>query len=84
VTVITVWWIGLLGTLVVFVPVMLYLLHSLWLTVRNIQIYAREALTGTEGIARNSRNFRALDDTIRITAELRAAVESVARKLNLP
>ena len=81
---ITVWWIGLLGTLVVFVPVMLYLLHSLWLTVRNIQIYAREALTGTEGIARNSRNFRALDDTIRITAELRAAVESVARKLNLP
>ncbi len=80
---IAVWGIGLLGTLVVFLPLTVYLLHSLWRTTRHIQIYAREALTGTAGIAKHSRAVCALDDTIRLAAEIRAAAESIARELDL-
>ena len=42
----TIWMIGLVLTLLVFVPLAVVLLHRLWRAARSIQLYAREALVG--------------------------------------
>jgi len=78
----TLWWIGLVVTLVVFVPMAVYQLHSLWRTVRSIQIYARDALTATKGIAGHTAHVPALDSTIQVAGDVLAAAESVASKLD--
>ncbi|MBA3970285.1 MAG: hypothetical protein H0X52_09300, partial [Gemmatimonadetes bacterium] len=36
----TIWWIGLILTLVVFVPLSVFLLHRTWRAARSIQLYA--------------------------------------------
>jgi hypothetical protein len=79
---ITIWWIGLIVTLVVFVPAAVYLLHDLWRTARSIQIYAREALVAAAGIADHTQYVPALDDTIRVATEVLSAAEAVAGKLD--
>jgi hypothetical protein len=78
----TIWAWGLGLTLVVFVPLSVYLLHRLWLTARSIQLYAREALEAAGGIAGNTVHIPALDATIGVASEMLATAGPVAEKLD--
>jgi hypothetical protein len=78
----TIWWIGLIATLVVFVPLAGYLLHRTWRAARSIQRYAAEALQAAGGIARNTANVAALDTTIEVAGGMLTAAGAVERKLD--
>ena len=78
----TIWWIGLVLTLVVFVPLAVYSLHRTWCSARSIQRYANETLEAAAGIARNTANIRALDATIEVAGDLLNGAGAVERKLN--
>ncbi|HEU4367928.1 MAG TPA: hypothetical protein VFV05_06850 [Methylomirabilota bacterium] len=78
----TIWWAGLLLTLLVFVPLAVYSLHRTWRSARSIQRYAADALQAAAGIERNTRNVRALDDTIATATDLLGAAGAVQRKLD--
>jgi ABC-type Fe3+ transport system permease subunit len=76
------WWIGLMVTLVVFVPLAVYLLHRTWRAARSIQRYAAEALQAAGGIARNTATIAALDATIEVAGGMLTAAGAVERKLD--
>ncbi len=78
----TIWWVGLLLTLIVFVPLAVYSLHRTWRSARSIQRYAAEALQAAAGIERNTRNVRALEDTIAIATDMLGVAGAVERKLD--
>jgi hypothetical protein len=78
----TIWWIGLIVTLVVFVPLAVYSLHRTWRSARSIQRYAAETLHAAGGVARNTANIRALDSTIEIATDVLGAAGAVAGKLD--
>ena len=78
----TIWWIGLIVTLVVFVPLAVYSLHRTWRSARSIQRYAAEALQAAAGIERNTRNIAALDTTIGVATEILTVTGSVEQKLD--
>ena len=77
-----IWWAGLILTLVVFVPLTLYLLHRTWCAARSIQRYATETLVAAQGIARNTANLSALDATIAVAGEMLGAAGAAERKLD--
>lgn len=77
-----IWWIGLVVTLVVFVPLAVYSLHRTWRSARSIQRYAAETLQAAAGIARNTANVAALDSTIGVASEILVTAGAVERKLN--
>jgi hypothetical protein len=77
-----IWWAGLIMTLVVFVPLAVYLLHRTWLAARSIRRYAAETLEAAAGIARNVANITALDATIAVAGEMLRAAGAVERKLD--
>ena len=77
-----VWWIGLIVTLVVLVPLAVYLLHRTWRSARSIQRYAAETLQAAGGIARNTVNIAALDATIGVASDMLAAAGSVEGRLD--
>ena len=81
-TVYTIWWIGLLVTLLVFVPLAVYLLHRTWLAARSIEWYAAEALTAAAGIAGNTVHIPALDATIAVGGSMIDVAGGVAAKLD--
>ena len=76
-----VWAAGLGLTLVVFVPLAVVLLHRLWRAAREIQLYAREALQAAGGIAANTGQIGALDDTIRVASALLTTASSIEQRL---
>ncbi len=78
----TIWWAGLIITLVVFVPLAVYLLHRTWRSARSIQRYAAETLQATGGIARNTAKIAALDTTIAVAGDMLVAAGSAERKLD--
>lgn len=78
----TIWWTGLVLTLVVFVPLAVVLLHRLWRAAREIQLYAREALTAAAGIAGNTGQIGALDETIAVAGQMLAGAAAIEQKLN--
>lgn len=78
----TIWWIGLLTTLIVFVPLAVVLLHRLWQAARSIQIYAREALEAAGGIAGHTAQIGALDETIRVASDILNTAGAIEKKLN--
>ena len=78
----TIWWIGLILTLVVFVPLAVYSLHRTWQSARSIQRYAAETLQAAAGIVRNTANIAALDTTIGVATEMLGTAGAVERKLN--
>ncbi len=78
----TIWWIGLILTLVVLVPWAVYLLHRTWRAARSIQRYAVDALAAAAGIAGNTRNVAALDTTIAVAGEMLGAAGRVVAKLD--
>ena len=77
-----IWWIGLIVTLVVLVPLAVYLLHRTWGSARSIQRYAAETLQAAGGIARNTANIAALDATVGVAGEMLVAAGSAERKLD--
>ena len=78
----TIWAIGLAATLLLFVPLSVYLLHRTWHAARSIQRYAAEALVAAQGIARNTAELPALDATITTATEILDAAGAVAAKLD--
>jgi hypothetical protein len=78
----TIWCIGLVLTLVVFVPLAVYSLHRTWRSARSIQRYAAEALRAAGGIAGNTASIKALDATIGVATEMLTSAGLVERKLN--
>lgn len=78
----TIWWVGLIVTLVVFVPWSVYLLHRTWQAARSIQHYAADALAAAAGILANTRHIGALDTTIEAATETLGAAGRVVGKLD--
>jgi hypothetical protein len=78
----TIWWAGLIITLVVFVPLAVYLLHRTWRSARSIQRYAAETLQAVGGIARNTAKIAALDTTIAVAGDMLVAAGAAERKLD--
>ncbi|HXG54874.1 MAG TPA: hypothetical protein VNJ03_05795 [Vicinamibacterales bacterium] len=77
----TLWKIGLAVTLLVFVPLSVWLLHRLWRAAQSIQIYAREALAAAAGIAGNTGHIGALDDTIGVASTILGTAGAIEQKL---
>ena len=77
-----IWWIGLVLTLVVFVPLAVYSLHRTWRSARSIQRYAAETLQAAAGIARNTANVKALDATIGVGTEMLGGAGTIEKKLS--
>lgn len=80
-TVTNIWWAGLLVTLIVFVPLSVLLLHRLWQVARSIQQYAAEALEAAAGIAGNTGQIGALDQTIDVATSILSTAGSIEQKL---
>ncbi len=77
----TIWWIGLILTLFLFVPLAVYYLHRTFLVARSIQRYAADALAAAAGIAGNTVNVAALDTTIEVAGQILGTAGNVAGKL---
>jgi hypothetical protein len=80
-TVFTIWQATVGVTLVVFVPLAVYLLHATWRAARSIEAYADDARVAAEGIARNTSAIPALDATIATATEILGAATDVRGKL---
>ncbi len=78
----TIWWVGLIVTLVVFVPLAVALLHRTWKAARSIQVYAREALEAAAGIVANTAHVTALDNTISVAVDMNRIADRVEDKLD--
>ena len=78
----TIWRIGLIVTLLVFVPLAVYLLHRAWRAARSIQWYAADALQAAAGIVANTKNIAALDATIGVAGEMLKDTPEVVSKLD--
>lgn len=77
-----IWWVGLMVTLVVLVPLAVYLLHRTWLAARSIQRYAADTLAAAGGIAGNTQHIVALDATIGVAVEMLSATERIGQTLD--
>ncbi|MGI9039343.1 MAG: hypothetical protein ACR2GQ_10825 [Gemmatimonadota bacterium] len=76
-TVLVLWWIALGLTVLIIVPLAIYLLHRLWRAARNIQLYSAAALEAGVGIAGNTALIPALDDTIAGAGPLLARASAI-------
>jgi hypothetical protein len=74
-----IWWVMLVVTVVVVIPTAVVLLHRLWRAARSIERYTAEALTAGLGIARNTANVSALDQTVQVGSLLVSVAGSIAR-----
>lgn len=80
-SVLTLWLVTVVLTLVAFVPVAVYSLYRLLRTARSIRLYAHEAVGPARAIAANTAALPALDSTIAVATEILTAAEAVAGKL---
>ena len=76
------WWTGLIVTLLLFVPISVYLLHRTWVAARSIRRYADEALKAAAGIAGNTQHIPALDTTIAVAGPMIGVAKQVSAKLD--
>lgn len=77
-----IWWVGLLVTLIVFVPLSVWLLHRTWVASCSIRRYADDALTAAAGIAGNTQHIPALDATIAVGSAMVGVAGQIASKLD--
>ncbi len=77
-----IWWVGLIATLVVFVPLAVYVLHRTWRAARSIQWYAAKALTAAAGVAGNTQHIPALDTTIAVAGQMLGVAGGIVTKLD--
>lgn len=78
----TIWWVGLIVTLVVFVPLSVYLLDRTFSASRSIRRYADDALAAAAGIAGNTKHIPALDSTISVGVAMVGVAGEIADKLD--
>lgn len=78
----TIWWVGLVATLVVFVPLAVALLHRTWRAARAIERYTADALAAAAGIVANTQHIVALDATIGVAGDMLGSAGAVAGKLD--
>lgn len=78
----TIWWAGLVLSLIVFVPRSVYLLHRTRRAARSIEVYAADALKAAAGIAGNTQHIVALDDTIVTATRMLGSAKAAERKLS--
>lgn len=78
----TIWWIGLIVTLGVFVPLSVFLLQRTYVAARSIRHYADEALTAAAGIAGNTKYIPALDSTIAVGSAMVGVAGEISQKLD--
>ena len=78
----TIWWAGLILTLVVFVPLSVWLLHRTYIAAKTIRQYADEALAAAAGIAGNTRHIPALDSTIAVGVAMVGVAGQIVTKLD--
>ena len=76
------WWVGLIVTLVVFVPASVYLLHRTYAASRDIRQYADDALTAAAGIAGNTKYIPALDSTSAVGSAMVGVAGQIVTKLD--
>ena len=81
-TVFLLWRIGLAVTLVLFVPLAVYLLHRTLVAARSIRRYADDTLKAAAGIAGNTAHIPALDTTIAVAGPMVAVAKQIAAKLD--
>lgn len=77
----TIWWIGLIVTLVLFVPLAVYYLNRTFMAALSIKRHAADALAAAAGIAGNTQHITALDDTIGVASQILGTAGNVAGKL---
>jgi len=78
----TIWTVGLIVTLVIWVPVAVYSLHRTWRAAESIRKYAAEALQAAAGIVDNTRPISALTATIDVATDMVATTAEVEKKLD--
>lgn len=78
----TIWWTGLIVTLVVFVPLSVWLLHRTYIAAKTIRYYAADALTAAAGIAGNTKYIPALDSTIAVGVAMVGVAGQIVTKLD--
>ena len=78
----TIWWIGLLVTLLLFVPLSVHLLHRTYVAAASIRRYAAETLVAAAGIASNTSAIPALDDTIAVGGAMIDVATRISTKLD--
>jgi len=78
----TIWTVGLVVTLLVWVPIAVYSLHRTWRAAQSIRKYAAEALQAAAGIVDNTRPIAALGTTIEVATDMVAATADVEKKLD--
>ena len=77
-----IWWVGLIVTLLVFVPLSVYLLHRTFLASLAIRRYADDTLTAAAGIAGNTKYIPALDSTIAVGGAMIGVAGQIASTLD--
>ena len=74
------WWITLVVALVVVLPLAVYLLHRTLNAARQIERYAARALEAGVGIAGNTENVSALEDTISTATGILETTSSIEER----
>ncbi len=77
----TLWQAIVVLALVLFVPLSVYMLHTLWRATASVGRYSRDCVPAARAIATHTASLGALDQTIEVAGEVLAAAESVAGKL---
>jgi TRAP-type uncharacterized transport system fused permease subunit len=77
----TIWTVGLVVTLVVWVPLAVYALHRTWRAACSIRTYANETLEAARGIVHNTASIAALGATIGVATDMVTTADAVEQKL---
>ena len=72
-----IWWATLILAVAVVLPLAVYLLHRALMAARQIERYAARALEAGEGIAGNTQNIGALEDTISVATGILETTGSI-------
>ncbi len=65
-----VWWILLLATFLLVIPLVVFLLHRTFTAARYIERYLAGMAQAGQGIAENTRHVQALEETIQVAAQM--------------
>ncbi len=72
-----IWGITLAVAILVILPLVVYLLNRTLLAARHIQRYLAEMRDAGVGIAKNTANIQALDDTIAVATQILGTADSI-------
>ena len=76
-----IWGLTLVIAVVVILPIAVYLLHRTWKAARSIELYFGEMRDAGVGIAGNTGNIKALDDTIAVATQI---IETSGQIMTIP